>query len=56
MFLFSMPITEVRRRKIALDNDPDCHRASSRGLVTKVKVKTTKMTYVLVFGEQISNT
>jgi len=44
-----VPLTEARRRKIALDNDPDCRRASSRGLIPKAKVKTIKMTFVIVF-------
>jgi len=44
-----VPLTEARRRKIALENDPDCRRASSRGLIPKAKVKTIKMTFVIVF-------
>lgn len=44
-----VPLTEARRRKIALDSDPDCRRASSRGLIPKAKVKTIKMTFVIVF-------
>ena len=47
----SVPLTEARRRKIALDSDPDCRRASSRGLIPKAKVKTIKMTFVIVFGK-----
>ena len=47
----AVPLTEARRRKIALENDPDCRRASSRGLIPKAKVKTIKMTFVIVFGE-----
>ena len=46
----SVPLTEARRRKIALEGD-DCRRASSRGLIPKAKVKTIKMTFVIVFGE-----
>ena len=47
----SVPLTEARRRKIALDSNDDCRRASSRGLIPKAKVKTIKMTFVIVFGE-----
>jgi len=43
-----VPLTEARRRKIALEGD-DCRRASSRGLIPKAKVKTIKMTFVIVF-------
>ena len=46
-----MPLTEARRKRIALESDPDCRRASSRGLIPKAKVKTIKMTFVIVFGE-----
>lgn len=31
--------------------EPDCRRASSRGLIPRAKVKTVKMTLVIVFGE-----
>ena len=48
--LISVPLTEARRRKIALESD-DCRRASSRGLIPKAKVKTIKMTFVIVFGK-----
>ena len=48
----SVPLTEARRRKIALEGD-DCRRASSRGLIPKAKVKTIKMTFVIVFGEYV---
>ena len=44
-----MPLTEARRRRIALESDPDGRRASSRGLIPKAKVKTIKMTFVIVF-------
>lgn len=43
-----VPLTEARRKRAALD-DPDCRRASSRGLIPKAKVKTIKMTFVIVF-------
>ena len=33
-----------------IESDPDCRRASSRGLIPKAKVKTIKMTFVIVFG------
>ena len=46
----AVPLTEARRRKIALESD-DSRRASSRGLIPKAKVKTIKMTFVIVFGE-----
>ena len=48
--LISVPLTEARRRKIALESE-DCRRASSRGLIPKAKVKTIKMTFVIVFGK-----
>ncbi|XP_023344767.1 cardioacceleratory peptide receptor [Eurytemora carolleeae] len=44
-----VPLTEARRKRIALESDPDCRRASSRGLIPKAKVKTIKMTFVIVF-------
>ena len=47
----SVPLTEARRRKIALDNDPDFQRASSRGLIPNAKFKTIKMTFVIIFGK-----
>jgi hypothetical protein len=31
--------------------DHDSRRASSRGIIPKAKVKTVKMTFVIVFGE-----
>jgi hypothetical protein len=31
--------------------DHDSRRASSRGIIPKAKVKTIKMTFVIVFGE-----
>jgi hypothetical protein len=46
-----VPLTEAKRQRITLENDPDCRRASSRGLIPKAKVKTIKMTFVIVFGE-----
>lgn len=33
--------------------DHDSRRASSRGIIPKAKVKTVKMTFVIVFGEFI---
>jgi len=33
--------------------DHDSRRASSRGIIPKAKVKTVKMTFVIVFGELI---
>ena len=47
-----VPLTENRRKRRDLDaGDPDCRRASSRGLIPKAKVKTIKMTFVIVFGK-----
>jgi hypothetical protein len=34
--------------------DHDSRRASSRGIIPKAKVKTVKMTFVIVFGEYLS--
>ena len=50
--IFSVPLTEARRRRIALE-DAETRRASSRGLIPKAKVKTIKMTFVIIFGEEI---
>ena len=51
----SVPLTENNRRKRrdadGGGGDPDCRRASSRGLIPKAKVKTIKMTFVIVFGK-----
>lgn len=33
--------------------EEDCRRASSRGLIPRAKVKTVKMTLVIVFGESV---
>jgi len=35
------------------EEDHDCRRASSRGLIPKAKVKTVKMTFVIVFGKYL---
>merc|ERR1711892_534129 len=43
-----VPLTEARRQRIALD-DAETRRASSRGLIPKAKVKTIKMTFVIIF-------
>jgi hypothetical protein len=48
-----VPLTEAKRQRITMENDPDCRRASSRGLIPKAKVKTIKMTFVIVFGEHL---
>ena len=47
----SVPLTEARRQRIALD-DAENRRTSSRGLIPKAKVKTIKMTFVIIFGKQ----
>ena len=44
-----VPLTEARMRRIALE-DPEGRRASSRGLIPKAKVKTIKMTCVIILG------
>eukprot|EP00092_Neocalanus_flemingeri_P015369 GFUD01016630.1.p1 GENE.GFUD01016630.1~~GFUD01016630.1.p1 ORF type:complete len:430 (-),score=35.45 GFUD01016630.1:169-1458(-) len=43
-----VPLTEARRQRIALE-DAENRRASSRGLIPKAKVKTVKMTFVIIF-------
>lgn len=43
-----VPLTEVRRQRIALE-DAENRRTSSRGLIPKAKVKTIKMTFVIIF-------
>ena len=40
-------------RRIALE-DPEGRRASSRGLIPKAKVKTVKMTCVIILGRSSS--
>lgn len=32
-------------------SDPDSRRASSRGLIPRAKIKSVKMTFVIVFGK-----
>ena len=34
-----------------LDEDQDSRRASSRGIIPRAKIKTVKMTFVIVFGK-----
>lgn len=34
-----------------LDDDQESRRASSRGIIPRAKIKTVKMTFVIVFGE-----
>ena len=36
------------------NDDLDGRRASSRGLIPRAKIKTVKMTFVIVFGTQIN--
>ena len=46
----SVPLTEARRQRIALE-EAENRRPSSRGLIPKAKVKTIKMTFVIIFGK-----
>lgn len=34
-----------------LDEDQESRRASSRGIIPRAKIKTVKMTFVIVFGK-----
>jgi len=43
-----VPLTEARRQRIALE-EAENRRTSSRGLIPKAKVKTIKMTFVIIF-------
>lgn len=36
-----------------MSDDQDSRRASSRGIIPRAKIKTVKMTFVIVFGEYI---
>jgi hypothetical protein len=45
-------LTEARWQRIALE-DAETRRASSRGLIPKAKIKTIKMTFVIIFGEKV---
>ena len=49
-FHVSVPLTEARRQRLALE-DAETRRTSSRGLIPRAKVKTIKMTFVIIFGE-----
>ena len=49
----SVPLTEARRQRLALE-DAENRRTSSRGLIPRAKVKTIKMTFVIIFGEWIT--
>ena len=49
----SVPLTEARRQRLALE-DAETRRTSSRGLIPRAKVKTIKMTFVIIFGEWTS--
>ena len=55
MIFIVVPLTEARRQRIALD-DAENRRTSSRGLIPKAKVKTIKMTFVIIFGKQTTTT
>lgn len=46
-----VPLTEARRQRIALE-EAENRRTSSRGLIPKAKVKTIKMTFVIIFGKE----
>ena len=54
-FMILVPLTEVRRQRIALE-DAENRRTSSRGLIPKAKVKTIKMTFVIIFGKKTKTT
>jgi hypothetical protein len=49
LFLLLLSDNENHSRKYS-DNDNDFKRASSRGIIPKAKIKTVKMTFVIVFG------
>ncbi|KAL1116576.1 hypothetical protein AAG570_005048, partial [Ranatra chinensis] len=38
-----------KENKVRMEHDQECRRASSRGLIPRAKVKTIKMTFVIVF-------
>ena len=50
-----VPLTEARRQRIALE-EAETRRTSSRGLIPRAKVKTIKMTFVIIFGEETYKT
>lgn len=37
-----------------MSDDQDSRRASSRGIIPRAKIKTVKMTFVIVFGKYFS--
>lgn len=39
------------RQSRHVNEENDCRRASSRGIIPRAKIKTVKMTFVIVFGE-----
>ena len=45
----SVPLTEARRQRLAVE-EAETRRTSSRGLIPRAKVKTIKMTFVIIFG------
>ncbi|CAG9115655.1 unnamed protein product [Plutella xylostella] len=51
--VMSPPIQSSRRtktlRNCQMDSDPESRRASSRGLIPRAKIKSVKMTFVIVF-------
>lgn len=47
-FLFSFKLLDGDHHSM---DDHDSRRASSRGLIPKAKIKTVKMTFVIVFGK-----
>lgn len=36
-----------------MSDDQDSRRASSRGIIPRAKIKTVKMTFVIVFGKYL---
>lgn len=48
--IFIYFISGISTDKVRLEHDHESRRASSRGLIPKAKVKTVKMTFVIVFG------
>lgn len=42
-----------RHPRHRMSDDQDSRRASSRGIIPRAKIKTVKMTFVIVFGKYI---
>uniref|UniRef100_A0A2A4JWG3 G-protein coupled receptors family 1 profile domain-containing protein n=1 Tax=Heliothis virescens TaxID=7102 RepID=A0A2A4JWG3_HELVI len=52
--VMSPPINSRRTKTLRngqIESDPDSRRASSRGLIPRAKIKSVKMTFVIVFGQ-----